>query len=214
MPIPRPLTIGEGLLRIRDPTPLLGILIKDLDRRAFGRRLDDAFDLDVVDGRKESAFTHGLAFGEIQPRERAGQAIGAIGDADRLLRDPRMLQAFFNGNPRFHVGSEHAVDEIERRVSDAVPVRARVIEAAGLDLLTKRVRVLFGTQFIRERWEAAEADVEDDAEGPDVHGAGVAALFGVFEDFRGDVGGGAAEGAGEGVFADDFGEPEVGEFDV
>lgn len=36
----------------------------------------------------------------------------------------------------------------------------------------------------------------------------------MFEDFRGDVGGCAAEGCGEGFFADDFGEAEVGELDV
>lgn len=78
----------------------------------------------------------------------------------------------------------------------------------------QRVRRLARVQLVGEWGEAAEADVQDDAEGPDVYGAGVASVFRVIEDFGGDVAGGAAEGCGEGVFADDFGEAEVGNFDV
>jgi hypothetical protein len=78
----------------------------------------------------------------------------------------------------------------------------------------QRVRRLTRVQFIGEGGEAAQANVQDDAEGPDVHGARVAAVFGVFEDLGRDVAGGAAEGCGEGVFADDFGEAEVSDLDV
>lgn len=78
----------------------------------------------------------------------------------------------------------------------------------------QRVRRLARVQLVGEGGEAAQADVQHHAEGPDVYGARVAAGFRVFEDFGRDVAGGAAEGCGERVFADDFGEAEVGDLDV
>lgn len=78
----------------------------------------------------------------------------------------------------------------------------------------QRIRRFARVQLVGEGGETAQADVQDDAEGPDVYGARVAAVFRVFEDFGRDVAGGAAEGCGEGVFADDFGEAKVGNLDV
>lgn len=58
---------------------------------------------------------------------------------------------------------------------------------AEFDLLGEIVRVFGGVEFVGERGKAAETDVEDDAERPDVDGAGVAAVVGGFEDFWSDV---------------------------
>lgn len=73
---------------------------------------------------------------------------------------------------------------------------------------------MFVAQLVGEGGKAAEADVEDYTEGPDIHRAIVLALAMGLEDFGGDVGGGTAEGGGEGFFADDFGEAKIGKFDV
>jgi hypothetical protein len=66
-------------------------------------------------------------------------------------------------------------------------------------LVGESVRVFGRVELVAEGREAAEADVEDDAEGPDVNGTSVAAVVGGFEDFRGDVGGSAATESISGV---------------
>ena len=49
-------------------------------------------------------------------------------------------------------------------------------------------------ELIGKGRETAEADVENYAQGPDIDGAGVAAVFAVFEELGGNVGGGSASG--------------------
>jgi hypothetical protein len=53
--------------------------------------------------------------------------------------------------------------------------------------LTEKVGVFGSVQLVAEGWEATEADVEHDAQGPDVYGMVVTAVLGAFEDFRGDI---------------------------
>ena len=103
-----------------------------------------------------------------------------------------MFEAFVNGDAIVDVYRQHAVDEIQSGVADAVPVRGGVVEAAHFDLLGEVVGVLIGPELVGEGGKAAKADVEDDAEGPDVDGAGVFSVFAVLQDFGGDVGGGPA----------------------
>ena len=55
-------------------------------------------------------------------------------------------------------------------------------------MLGQRVRVFGGVELVREGGKAAEADVQDYAEGPYVNSFGVAPVFAIFEDLRGDVG--------------------------
>ena len=187
--------------------------------------LDHFADFDDVQVREEGAFALYFALGEVERGHGACEAVGGvawlydvvatggIGVGEALEGDPRVFQALVDGDAFVNVDGEHAVDEVERWIADAVPIRGRVVEAAHFDLLGEVVGVFVGPEFVAEGGEAAEADVEDDAEGPDVHGASVSAAFAVFEDLGGDIGRGAAQGGREGFFADDLGEAEVGQFD-
>ena len=98
-----------------------------------------------------------------------------------------MFEAFVDGDALIYVDGEHAVDEVEGWVADAVPVRRRVVEAAHLYLLREVVGVFGRVEFVGEGREAAKADVEDDSKGPDVDGTGVFAVFAVFKYFRRNV---------------------------
>ena len=168
------------------PFPL-GILVEHLDGDVLVADFDDLADLDVVDAAEEGALALRLALAEIERIHCARQAVGAVGQLERLLRDPGVLEAFVDGDAFGDVDREHAVDEVESRVADRVPVRRRVVEAAGFDLFGEVVGVVAGAQFVGERGEATQADVEDDAEGPNVHGVGVFAVARVFEDFGCDI---------------------------
>lgn len=159
----------------------VGVLLEDLDGHGVVLELDDAADLDVVDGAQQRALAHHLALREVELAHGAREAVGAVGRVEPALRDPRVLEAVVDGDALVDVDREHAVDEVERRVADRVPVRRRVVEPPELDLLRQVVRVLRRLEFIREGREAAEADVKDDAERPDVHGARVLAVPRILE---------------------------------
>lgn len=79
------------------------------------------------------------------------------------MGSPRVLKAVVDGDAFLDVDSKHAVDEVEGRVADAVPVWGRVVEAAELDLFREGVRVLRAIELVAKGREAAEADVQDDA---------------------------------------------------
>jgi len=76
-------------------------------------------------------------------------------------------------------------------------------------LLGERVWVFGRVEFVGKGREAAEADVEDYTQAPDVDGAGVAAAIRLLEDFGCDVGWCATESRCEGFLADDLCETEV-----
>lgn len=80
-------------------------------------------------------------------------------------------------------------------------------------MLRQGIGVRGSVELVAEGREATETDVENDTQRPDVDGASVATVAGIFEDFGGDIAGGSAEGGGKGFFSDDLGEAEVGEFD-
>jgi len=163
------------------------ILIKDLDRDFLIPKLDDLADFDIVDGAKQGTLALRFPFAEVELVHGSRQAVCAVGEFEGFLGDPGVLKTSVDSDSFGHVDREHAVDEVEGRVADRVPVRGGVIEAASFDLLREVVGVFAGAEFIREGGEAAETDVEYDAEGPDVDGTGVFAMARVFEDFGGNV---------------------------
>jgi hypothetical protein len=54
-------------------------------------------------------------------------------------------------------------------------------------LLGEGVRILSGVEFIREWWEATEADIQHDPKRPNINSTGVFAMAGILEDLRGDI---------------------------
>lgn len=98
-----------------------------------------------------------------------------------------MLEALVDGDAALDVDGQHAVDQVKGNVRNGVPVRRRVVEAAHLDLLCECVRVRGRVEFVAEGREAAQANVEHHAQGPNVDGASVTAVVCLFKDFGGDV---------------------------
>lgn len=72
-----------------------------------------------------------------------------------------MFETFVNRDAFANVDGEHAVDEVEGRVGDRVPVWRGIIKAAHLYLLRHCVGVVVGVELVREGREAAKTDVED-----------------------------------------------------
>ena len=88
-----------------------------------------------------------------------------------------MLETIVDRDAFVRVHGEHAVDEIQCWVTNTVPVRRGIVEAAPKDLLRECVGVVYGVvEFVGERREAAETDVEDDTKRPYVDGASVSAV--------------------------------------
>ncbi len=157
----RPVLRGAPMLLLALP-----ILLEDLDRNRLARDLDHFGKLDIVDRAQQRPFARHLPFRKVQVPHRARDPVRAVHARRRIresLRQPGMFQALVHRDPPVHVHREHAIDQIERRVAHRVPVRRRVIESAHLDLLRQIVRILGRAEFVRERWEAAEADVEHHA---------------------------------------------------
>jgi hypothetical protein len=145
-------------------------------------------DFDIVDVGEESAFTLDFSASEIEDGHSTCETVGAIGGVDvAYIPHPGMFKTLVDGNTFRYVDGEHTVNEIECRIANGVPVGRGIVEATHLDLLRHRIRILARVEFVGEGREAAETNVEDDAEGPDVDGAGVFAVASVFEDFGGDV---------------------------
>lgn len=128
-----------------------------------------------------------FARGEVQTVKCSGETIGTVAYPGVFLVYPGMLETLVDGDALFHIHGQHAVDQVERWIADVVPVRGGVVETAGFDLIGEAVGIFFGVEFVAEGWETAEADVEDDTEGPDVDGACVFAVAGVLQNFRSDI---------------------------
>lgn len=126
--------------------PLAGtVLVKELNlaaRSMLVSLVDDLADHDVVDTAQQRPFALDFASGKVQLAECAGQPVRAIRDAGVLLRQPGMLETFVDRDAPFRVDGEHAIDEVEGRVADAVPVGGRVVEHSHFDLIRQVVRVL------------------------------------------------------------------------
>lgn len=75
---------------------------------------------------------------------------------------PWMVEAVINGVSFLDIYSEHAIDKIKSWVTDRIPVRRWVVEAASLDLLSERVWVLTSVKLVREGGETTQADIQDD----------------------------------------------------
>lgn len=137
----------------------LGVFIKDFDWNLLTAQLDDLADFDVIDGAEEGALALDFAFAEVKLVHGACQAVRAVGEPEWFLRDPGVLETFVDGDSFLHIYREHAIDEVEGRVADGIPVRGRIVEAASLDLLGETVRVVAGVEFVGKGRKAAEADI-------------------------------------------------------
>ncbi len=122
----------------------LDVFLKDFDRDLLTAQLDDLADLDVVDGAEEGALALDFSFAEVQLVHGACQAVRAVGEPEWFLRDPWVLETFVDGDSFLNIYAEHAIDEVEGRVANGIPVRGRIVEAACFDLLGKIVRVVTG----------------------------------------------------------------------
>lgn len=133
------MTVRLGRIALRRLTPIqefpFRVLLKDLDGNGVVLELHHAADLDVVDGAQERALADDLSLREVEIAHGAREAVGAVGRVEPPLRDPGVLEALVDGDALVNVDGEHAVDEVEGRVADRVPVRGRVVEAAEFDLL-------------------------------------------------------------------------------
>ena len=163
------------------------VLLKDLDGHGGVLVFDHAADLDVVDGAQQRAFAADLALREVELVHGPRQAVGAVARVEAALGGPGVFEALVDGDALFDVDGQHAVDEVESRVADAVPVGRGVVEAAHLDLLGEIEWVVGRVEFVREGREAAETDVQDDSHRPDIDRAGIFAVFAVFENLRSNV---------------------------
>ena len=119
-----------------------------------------------------------------------------------------MAEGLQGGVAQGGVYLHEAPDEVAGGGGEAEPLGGGKVEECLLDL---------GEDArgggLRERGAAAEHDVEDDAEGPQVDSAAVSLGLGVGEDLGGDVEGGATEGLHEGGVVEGAGEAKVGELD-
>jgi hypothetical protein len=93
-----------------------------------------------------------------------------------------MLETFVYCDSLFNIYRKHLVDQIQSWVPNAVPVRTWVIKSSRSDLLAKRVRVLGGVKLVAERWETAQADVQNDAQRPYIDSSCVPATVALFQD--------------------------------
>lgn len=182
------MTIGFRLfLGGLTPVKLLtiGILLVDLDRDLTIIRFDDFADFDVVEGTEQGAFALDFPLGEVKRVHGARQAVGAVGRIQRSRTSyPGVFEAFVDGDAFVNVDGEHAVDKVQGRVADRVPIGRGVIETTHLDLLREVVRVFGGVKLVGEGREAAQANVEHDAKGPHVDSARIFAVARVLQDFR------------------------------
>ena len=131
-------------LTIRKPILALCILLKDFYGHVIILVLDDFTNLDIIDTTEKRAFARDFALREIELVHGAREAVGAVGG----VGDPGMLEAFVDGDALLDVDGQHAVDEVEGRVADGVPVGGGVVEAAGFDLLRERVGVVGGVELV------------------------------------------------------------------
>lgn len=158
------------------------VLLKDLDWHCVVLILDDFADLDVIDTTQKRAFTADFALGEVELVHGASETVCAVSDLEAAVRNPGMFEAFVDCDPFVDLDSEHAVNEVESRVTNAVPVWRWIIEAPHFDLLGEVIGVVGGIEFVGEGREAAETDIQDNSQRPYVNGTSVFTMSAVFQD--------------------------------
>ena len=159
------------------------VFLEDLDWHRIVLILDDFADLDVINATQKRAFTGDFALGEVKLVHGASETICAVGDLEAAVRDPEMLEALVDSDPFVNLDSEHAVNKVESRVTNAVPVWRWIIEAPHFDLLGEVVGVVRGIEFVGEGREAAKTDIQDNSQRPYVNSTGVFPMSAVFQDF-------------------------------
>lgn len=103
------------------------------------------------------------------------------------LPHPGMLQTLLRRKPLSKVHHQHVIDEIQGRVADFVPVWRRIVEPTLLDLLGERIGKVFAVHLVAKGRKATQADVHDDAAGPDIYRESVCSLFGFLKYLGGHV---------------------------
>lgn len=143
---------------------LLGVLGVNLEVSLALTQSDSVRDVHLIDGSQQGALALDTAALDIEARDPGHEPVGAVvGILGVIGREPRVGQALVDVKALLRVDDEHAVDQVEGRVADRVPIRGRVVEPAGLDLLRQGVGELLAVELVGEGWEAAEADVKHDA---------------------------------------------------
>jgi hypothetical protein len=160
---------------------------------------------------KHGAFTLSATLLKAEVIDGVCEGRTRLGGVKGLLADPGMLEDLVDRKAFNGVNTEHTLDQAECGIADGIPVGGREVVQSLLNLLREAVWVFRGVELIRKGRESTEADVQDNTKGPDVYGL-VVATIGSLQDLGGNVTRGAAESGGEGGFADDFGESEVGKF--
>ena len=123
------------------------VLLVDLDssKLDYPVSLDGGFDhfadLDVVEAAEQSTLASHLAFGKVELIHSPRQAIGTVVELGMALGNPRVIETLVDGDTLVHIDGQHAVDEVQGRVSDAVPIRGGVVKFSHFDLLAEVVGV-------------------------------------------------------------------------
>lgn len=160
---------------------------------------------------KHGALTLGATLLKPEVIDGVCQGSTRLGGVKRLLTDPGMLEDLVDSKAFDGVNTEHTLNQAERRITDGIPVGGRKVVQSLLDLLGEAVWVFRGVELIGKGREATQTDIKYNTKGPDVYRL-VVATVGSLQDLGGNVTRGTAESSGEGGFADDFGESEVGKF--
>ncbi len=125
------------------------------------RPFHDFAHLDVIEIAEQCSFSSKFAFRKVELVHGTCETVCAIGRSEFFQGDPGMIEALIYRNSLVRVHCEHAIDQIERRITNRIPVRRWVVKSTQLDLLRKSVRVFLRPQLVREGREAAETYVED-----------------------------------------------------
>lgn len=70
-------------------------------------------DVDRVDGAEQGALADDAAAAHLEPREARDEAVGAVVEPGRLLRQPGVREALVDGEAPVWVDDEHGVNEID-----------------------------------------------------------------------------------------------------
>jgi hypothetical protein len=76
-----------------------------------------------------------------------------------------------------------AINKIQSRIPNNIPVRGWVIESILLGLLSEIVRICLRIQFVAEWRKPAKCDIQYYTQRPDIHRSTVTSELGHFENF-------------------------------
>lgn len=77
--------------------------------------------------------------------------------------DPGVFEAFVDVYTCVEFDYKHAINQVNSKVADRVPVGRWLLKASRKDLLRKSQRVLFRVALVREGRKSAQADVKNHA---------------------------------------------------